>query len=293
MERVITIDAHTHLWAKQAGMVNGKPVFPIGNGKSNFGGEIRQMMPPYMDDDRNTVERLVANMDYAGVNGAVVTQEYIDGNQDMYLLLAKDKYPDRIKICSLYEENDEFRLDGFDGLKICAGRLKNPDLKTLLPVFKWVEASGKFVSVDMADGDAQTDDMQYIIENCPGLKIAIGHFGMVTTKGWEKQIELAKNKNVYIESGGLTWLFHKEFYPYPSAIDAILTAREICGMDKLMWGSDYPRTMTDITYTMAVRFIAESDKLSFEEKRNFLGANAAKFYGFSFSGPLEPIGNML
>lgn len=293
MDRFITIDAHTHLWAKQAGTVNGKPVFPVGNGKSNFGGEIRQMMPPYMEDGRNTVERLVANMDYAGVNGAVVTQEYIDGNQDLYLLLAKEKYPDRIRVCSLYEEKDDFRLDGFDGLKICAGRLKDPDLKKLLPVFKWVEASGKFVSIDMADGDAQTDDLQYIIEKCPTLKIAIGHFGMVTTNGWEKQIELAKNKNVYIESGGLTWLFHKEFYPYPSAIDAILTARDICGMDKLMWGSDYPRTMTDITYIMAVRFIAESDKLTYEEKCKFLGANAAKFYGFSFSEPLKPIGNML
>ncbi len=293
MERFITIDAHTHLWAKQAGTVNGKPVYPVGNGKSNFGGEIRQMMPPFMDDDRNTVERLIANMDYAGVNGAVVTQEYIDGNQDLYLLLAKEKYPDRIRVCSLYQENDEFRLDGFDGLKICAGRLKDPDLKKLLPIFKWVEASGKFVSIDMADGDAQTDDMQYLIEKCPTLKIAIGHFGMVTTKGWEKQIELAKNKNVFIESGGLTWLFHKEFYPYPSAIDAILTARDICGMDKLMWGSDYPRTMTDITYIMAVRFIAESHKLSYEEKVGFLGANAAKFYGFNFTKPMEQIGNML
>ena len=37
------------------------------------------MMPPYMDDGRNTAERLIANMDYACVNGVVVTQEYIDG----------------------------------------------------------------------------------------------------------------------------------------------------------------------------------------------------------------------
>ena len=36
------IDAHAHLWKKQNGMVNGKPVFNIGGGKSDFGGEIRQ-----------------------------------------------------------------------------------------------------------------------------------------------------------------------------------------------------------------------------------------------------------
>ena len=149
------------------------------------------------------------------------------------------------------------------------------------------------MSIDLADGDEQVEDMEYLIEGCPDLKIAIGHFGMVTTPGWQKQIALAKHKNVYIESGGLTWLFHKEFYPYPSAVDAILEARDICGMDKLMWGSDYPRTMTDITYTMAVRFLLETPKLTEAEKRAFLGENAVKFYGFGKLEPIEPTGNML
>jgi len=293
VSQYVIIDAHLHLWEKQNGRVNGKPVVGVGGGRSDFGGEIRQMMPPYMDDDRNTVERLIANMDYACVNACVVTQEYIDGNQDAYLLESKVKYPERIKICSLYEENDEYLLEGVDGVKICAGRLADQDLKKLLPVFKEVEAAEKFISIDLADGDAQVEDMEYLIAACPNLKIAIGHFGMVTTPGWQKQIALAKHENVYIESGGLTWLFHKEFYPYPSAIDAILEARDICGIEKLMWGSDYPRTMTDITYIMAVRFIAETDKLTEEEKKAFLGGNAEKFYGFKGLAPLPEKANML
>ncbi len=293
MSQYVIIDAHLHLWEKQNGRVNGKPVVGVGGGKSDFGGEIRQMMPPYMEDDRNTVERLIANMDYACVNACVVTQEYIDGNQDAYLLESKVKFPERIKICSLYEENDDYLLDGVDGVKICAGRLADKDLKKLLPVFKEAEAAEKFISIDLADGDEQVEDMEYLIEQCPKLKIAIGHFGMVTTPGWQKQIALAKYENVYIESGGLTWLFHKEFYPYPSAIDAILEARDICGIEKLMWGSDYPRTMTDITYIMAVRFIAESDKLTEDEKKAFLGGNAEKFYGFQGLEPMPDRANML
>lgn len=293
MSKYAIIDAHVHLWEKQNGRVNGKPVYGIGNGKCNFGGEVRQMMPPYMIDNENTVERLVANMDYAGVGAAVVTQEYIDGNQDEYLLEARKKYPDRIRITSLYEENDGFLTDNVDGVKICAGRLADKDLTKLLPVFKRVEKAGKFISIDMADGAEQTADLQYLISQCPELRIAIGHFGMVTTDGWQKQIELAQNRNVYIESGGLTWLFHKEFYPYPSAVDAILEARDICGMEKLMWGSDYPRTMTDITYIMAVRFIIETTKLTDAEKAAFLGENAKRFYGLSEVKPLPEIVNML
>ena len=290
---MIKIDAHVHLWEKLQGRFRGRPVYGVGNGKCDFGGAIRQMMPPYMEDGRNSAERLIANMDYARVNGCVVTQEYIDGNQDDYLLEVRLAYPDRFRICSLYEENDDYRIDGFDGLKICSGRLADQDLKKLLPVFEKVQSEEKFISIDMADGDAQTEGLQYLIDACPNLRIAIGHFGMVTTKGWQKQIELAKNKNVYIESGGLTWLFNYEFYPYPSAIDAILEARDICGMDKLKTGRDYPRTMTDITYKSAVRFILESDKLSEEEKRAFIGENAVKFYGFKNLTALPEIVNML
>lgn len=293
MSREIAIDVHVHLWEKQRGIVDGRPVFDVGGGRSNFGGEVRQMMPPYMDDGRNTAERLIANMDYAGVSGCVVTQEYIDGNQDDYLLSAKGKYEKRLKICSLYEERPYFRTEGFDGIKICAGRLADRDLKKLLPVFSEAQKQGKFISIDLADGDCQVSDMEFLIKECPDLRIAIGHFGMVTTCGWQKQIALARNKNVYIESGGLTWLFSSEGYPFLSAVDAVCEARDICGMEKLMWGSDYPRTMTEITYKMSVEFIRRADKLTADEKKMFLRENAAGFYGFDNVTKMEEIPNML
>ena len=105
-EKYTIIDAHIHLWERQAGMVNGLPVYSLGNGKSSFLGEVHPMMPPYMEDNRNTAERLVANMDYAGVCACAVTQEYLDGNQDEYLLRVKAKYPDRFRIAALYEDGN-------------------------------------------------------------------------------------------------------------------------------------------------------------------------------------------
>ena len=254
--------------------------YDIGGGKSDFGGAIRQMMPPYMNDGCNSVERLIANMDYAQVQGAVVTQEYIDGNQDDYLLKSKAKYPDRLRICSLYEETEDYKLEGFDGIKICAGRLTKVKLCELSDLFGKAYEKDMFISIDMADGDVQVAELQKLIDEYPNLRIAIGHFGMVTVDGWQKQIELACNKNVFVESGGITWLFHKEFYPYPSAVDAILEAKSICGMEKLMWGSDYPRTMTAVTYRMSQDFITKSDKMTESDKKLFLGENAKSFYRF-------------
>lgn len=284
------IDAHAHLWKKQNGIVNGKPVFDVGRGRSNFGGEIKQMMPPYMTDGENTVERLLANMDYALVSGAVITQEYIDGNQDDYLLTCKS---DRIKICALYEEKPLSDVSAFDGIKICAGRLTDKNLLNHLEPFKIANDNGKFISVDLADGDEQTAMMQEIIKMFPNLPIAIGHFGMVTRENWLEQIKLARNKNVFIESGGITWLFNDEFYPYPSAIKAINEAADLVGFKKLMWGSDYPRTMTAITYKMSYDFIVKSNEISEENKMLFLGENARSFYNFDNITVPEKIKNMV
>ncbi len=287
------IDAHAHLWKKQQGKVGGLPVYDIGGGKSLFGDEIRQMLPPYMTDGENSVERFIANMDYACVSGAVITQEYIDGNQDSYLLEARKKYSDRIKICALYEEKPLGDISGFDGIKICAGRLSDQKLLNHLQPFEEAQKNGKFISIDLADGDAQTNCMEEIIKLFPNLKIAVGHFGMVTRDNWMSQIRLARHKNVFIESGGITWLFNDEFYPYPTAVKSIIKAAEAVGWDKLMWGSDYPRTMTAITYKMSLDFVEKTNKISEANKALFLGENARFFYGFGDIPAPEKIKNMV
>ena len=171
--------------------------------------------------------------------------------------------------------------------------MSEQDLTKHAGVFAAAAHAGKFVSIDMADGDRQTASLLEMIRQFPTLRIAIGHFGMVTTPNWQAQIRLARHKNVFVESGGITWLFHKEFYPYPGALRAIREAAEICGIEKLMWGSDYPRTMVEITYKMSFDFILKSSEFTKDEKHLFLCGNAQKFYGFQTLPQPQIIKNML
>jgi len=97
---------------------------------------------------------------------------------------------------------------------------------------------------------------------------------------------------VMIESGGITWLFNDEFYPFVGAVRAIREAISLVGIDKLMWGSDYPRTMVAITYRMSYDFIVRSSLLTDTEKALFLGLNAQKFYGFGALPEMPYIKNM-
>ena len=103
---------------------------------------------------------------------------------------------------------------------------------------------------------------------------------------------MARHENVRIESGGITWLFNDEFYPFHGAVRAIREAAGLVGMDKLMWGSDYPRTITAITYRMSYDFITKSRELTDGEKSMFLGENARSFYGFKHLAELPYIRNM-
>ena len=64
------------------------------------------------------------------------------------------------------------------------------------------------------------------------------------------------------------------FYPFKGAVRAIREAAGLVGMEKLMWGSDYPRTITAITYRMSYDFVVKSNELSDEENPLFLGGNA-------------------
>lgn len=300
------IDAHSHLWLYQDTEVDGLKIQTMENGQSLFMGEVRQMLPPFMIDGRNSVEVFLANMNYAQVGAAVVTQEYIDGIQNEYLLEVMRKYQDRFFVCGMcefreggfYEQAEELIKKGFRGIKIPAQRLIMKNKRVLLnsdemmKMFHLMEKNNIILSIDLADGDTQVGELEEIITECPELKIAVGHFGMVTTKGWTSQIKLARHKNVMIESGGITWLFNDEFYPFKGAVKAIKKASELVGMEKLMWGSDYPRTITAITYRMSYDFVLKSKVLTDYEKELFLGKNAQAFYGFKDLPNLPYIKNM-
>jgi len=290
------IDAHSHLWLTQDVVVDGFHNYPTGRGRSMFFGEERQMLPPFMTDGTNKAEVFLANMDYAQVGAAVVVQEIIDGNQDAYLLEVQKQWPDRFLTCALVDLDHDTPLRVPEGFRAVAipGHRMHKDLTdpASMAFFKELENRGIILSMCLDDNLEQIAQMQKVIDACPDLKIAIGHFGMVTCKHWMDQIKLAHAKNVYIETGGMTWLFNSEFYPYPSCVKAIREAADEVGIDKLMWGSDYPRTICAITYKMSYDFVLKSDLLTQAEKEAFLGGNAKKFYGFGALPELPYIKNM-
>lgn len=289
------IDAHSHLWLKQNTMIDGKRILSLKNGRSIFFDEEVQMLPPWLIDGVNSAEVFLSNMDYAQVGGAVVVQELIDGNQNVYLTKVQQANPDRFFCMGMawsLNEAKAVHAAGLRGIAFPGHRMKE-SLLGLMPVFKYMEEQHMVLSMCLGEEEKQIGEMREVIQECPQLRVAIGHFGMVTTPIFKSQIMLAREgEHVMVESGGITWLFNAEFYPYPSAIRSIKQAADWVGMDKLMWGSDYPRTITAITYKMSYDFITKSAELTEDDKARFLGKNAERFYGFKNLPELPYIKNM-
>ena len=293
----LIIDAHSHLLLRQDTLVDGSAIRTLqpNGSRSAFFGEERQMLPPFMIDGRNTAEVFLSNMDYAQVGAAVVVQEVIDGNQNTYLSEVQATYPDRFFCMGMawtLEEAKAVLAAGLRGIAFPGHRMKE-SLHTLMPIFKFMEEQDMVLSMCLGEDPRQIAEMAEVIQECPELKVAIGHFGMVTTSAFESQVKLAlEGQNVMIESGGITWLYNAEFYPYPSAVRSIRQTADWVGVDRLMWGSDYPRTITAITYRMSYDFLFRSSLLTPDERAAFLGENAKRFYGFKNLPELPYIKNM-
>ena len=289
------IDSHSHLWLKQDTTVDGRRILSLKNGRSIFMDEEVQMLPPFMIDGQNTAEVFLSNMNYAQVGAAVVVQEVIDGCQNAYLTKVQQQYPDRFFCMGMAWNTDEALAVIDAGLKGIAfpGHRIHESLLTLMPVFKLMESKDMVLSMCLADDEEQIGQMAEVIQECPDLKVAIGHFGMPSTASFRSQVLLARQgQNVMVESGGITWLYNSEFYPFPTAIRRIREAADLVGMERLMWGSDYPRTITAITYRMSYDFVEKSSELTDSEKVMFLGGNAKSFYGFENLPELPYIKNM-
>ncbi|HEU0226804.1 MAG TPA: amidohydrolase family protein [Arachidicoccus soli] len=124
------------------------------------------------------------------------------------------------------------------------------------------------------------------VKSFPYQRFVIDHLAKPDIKNhavgdWEKEIkQIAKNENVSCKISGMVteadWQNWKEkdFSPY---IDIVV---ENFGMDRLLFGSDWPVCLLGITYQ---KWISVLEKyfagFSSTEKEKFFGGNAEKFYG--------------
>jgi predicted TIM-barrel fold metal-dependent hydrolase len=92
----LIVDAHAHIFPFVNGAIAAGPTTGAGYGSVRVGHDIARVLPPYNEHTSFTPEMLLANLDWAGVDKAVLLQGPFYGECNAYVSHAIARYPDRL-----------------------------------------------------------------------------------------------------------------------------------------------------------------------------------------------------
>src|SRR6185369_3355412 len=243
-----------------------------------------------------TGDEMVAAMDAAGVDGALLVSPYSFYRYDASYALevgaahpgrfglikpvnpnepavaediaewAKKKGAVAIRILLTYEATEDPADPGMNRVLAAAARHALP--VNLLCWGRLAQAKG-------------------LIERNPDTTIVIDHLGLlqpfeppVPAQPWAdlpKVVELAAFENVRIKISGACTLSHERF-PYTDIWDPLARIFDAFGFDRCMWGTDWTRAIALLTYKEGVDAFRLTDRLSANEKTALMGATLCKVY---------------
>lgn len=300
------IDAHLHI--ATSAMVDVTD--PVTGSVMRAGGDIVlengfvvPTMPHYFTDANFSAEAILATMDQWGVEKAVIQQgQFLDRTQAV--CEAVQKYPERFRGAMMPDFKDEtiadrleeFRRRGLTSVKIEMNALGMlvPSFHFGLPIFDRVCAAsaalGLPVTIDTGPitGPAyRVEDLAAAASRHPKLTLVICHLGFprpapygdpAVYRRWREMIALGQRENVYFDLAAMPDFFDPEGWPFPTALRLAREFIDLCGPDKLMWGSDVPGTLDHATYAQQIRMYEESGLFSEHELRLMFRDTAEKVY---------------
>jgi predicted TIM-barrel fold metal-dependent hydrolase len=279
----------------------------------NAGGEeyYIQFMPPSFQTMDAPADFLIAQMDYAGVDVAVLQNDHIYGSLNEFFAEAVAAYPDRFIGLAQVEEPIAYQDDQIERLRHAvetlgmrglyyttstyfATRYRETyqdevftpfwdEVRNLgLPVF-WVFPS----SSPLGDYDDEMRRFDRWLERYPEVKSVLVH-GFPDGKMLDAQGRLAPSEavravagrpNVYAEvlfpiKWGGVW-----DYPYPEARGLLRDYLALFGPERLMWGSDMPNVERYATYRQTLTYLARySEFVPAEDMAAILGGNVLTLF---------------
>ena len=304
------IDAHAHIMTTVHGTTARGATRSLPWGRVRWGEETIQLLPPFNEATTFPAEALLAQMDWAGVDRAVLLQGPFYGEANAYVASAVARFPDRFvgafapdplasdvkgrfKQCI---EEYGFCIVKFELTEPTGLTGVYPHLRIDAPEFEWIyetaQREGLVITFDLGKIGSrayQTEAVAAIAERYPELTIVIAHLAQPPigesqnaelNKIWRRQILLGRKPNIFFDLSALP-AYSRDYdeYPYQWARDYIRRAAELIGAEKIMWGTDAPGLLTSGTYRQLLNYVRlHCDFLSEEEMAGLLGLNALRVY---------------
>ena len=306
------VDAHAHVFPEVRGMTARGQVRGRGFGRVSIGTEVHQLMPPAFDGTAFTTETLLASMDWAGVDKAVLLQGPFYGECNEYVAAACRAHADRLVGVAYLDPWSTDARAAFDsvagkgifkGLKLeCTvdtgllglhpgARLDEDSLSWLWDA---LERLGWALVLDLGKpGSAsyQTGAARAIAASHPRLRTVIAHLWQPgpwlhgdarAEELWREQVSLARLANVWLDTAALPNYHPEDEYPWARAAASLRRAVEMVGARKILWGTDIPGLLPCGTYPQLRRHVEHA--LAFlpgPEREAIFGASACEVFGIT------------
>ena len=243
-EQPLLIDSHVHVWKQD-------PVFPFAPGA-------------HPQPENATAETLLSLMRANHVARTVLIQVIHYKWDNSYLASVLKRYPRTFKgVCRVNPEDPAApdhlsRLteeQGFHGVRLSPSATAGGDWirGPLMPPL-WRRCAQLKVPMTILTPVTRLPDLIPLIEQNPGLTVVIDHMAdspLDQPKQLDLLLALARYPKLFVKISHM-WSLSKQPYPYPDAAAQVKRLYDKFGADRLMWGTDWPICLKDLTYAQAV-----------------------------------------
>jgi len=267
------IDSHVHVWKHDA-------AFPFAEGAR----------PPAEDA---SVEMLLELMKANGVVRTVIVQVIHYRWDNRYLADVLRRYPGVFKgVCRVDPQSpaapDELaRLtekEGVHGVRLSPGAGADGDwIRGPLVSALWGRCAELKVPMTLLIPGSRIGDVEGLIKANTGLQVVIDHMADVGP-GQPKELEmllgLARFPRVFVKISHM-WSLSKEAYPYADMVGQVKSLVGAFGASRLMWGTDWPISLSKLSYGQAVALYRDHlDYLSARDREQIFYRTVQEVWGF-------------
>ncbi|MBX3069122.1 MAG: amidohydrolase family protein [Thermomicrobiales bacterium] len=280
----------------------------------------KQYMPPSLIDNTCEADYLVAEMDYAGIDVALLQNDHFYGALNEMFRDAVRQFPDRFvgtahvdettvgtqgAIDDLHKAAEEFGLRGifYDSRTYWSGTDADAiDSEKFRSFWRTVESLGLVVywvpGPPIGSGIegylGQLRRWCNLQELCPNLHMVvpggIPHSLLADASGTlpDEIKQLARSGRVAFELLYPISVGRAQEYPYRDALEEIRALYGECGGAALVWGSDVPNVLRHCTYSQSLEYLRRyADFIPPSDMDQILGGTLARFFGLPSDQPVR------
>jgi L-fuconolactonase len=270
------IDSHVHVWRHD-------PAFPFAT----------EAKPPTEDA---SVEQLLELMHANQVLRTVLIQVIHYRWDNSYLASVLKHYPHIFHgVCRVNPQDPAApdhltrltEVDGFRGVRLSPSASPPDDwIRSPLMPPLWRQCAELKVPMTILAPVTRMPDLIPLIEQNPDLTVVIDHMAdspLDEPQKLDLLLALAHYPKVFVKISHM-WSLSKQPYPYPDALVQVKRLHQHFGAQRLMWGTDWPISLKNLTYAQAVALYRNHlDFLSPEDLKQVLYKTVQRVWPFGIS----------